>query len=86
MKKEIKIIDCECDGSSCCGGRGIAVFRIKREGKTMKVCTRCDTSDDTDRKILKYVKKIPAKKLMDFDALGTFCLMGYIENKKYKFV
>ena len=59
--KEIKIIDCDCNGWQCCNGRGIAVFQVMRDGKKMKVCTRCDLSSDTDKKILSYVKKIPAK-------------------------
>ena len=83
--KEVKILDCECNGSSCCGGRGIAVFQVNRNGKILKVCTRCDFSSDKDKKILRYVKKLPAKKLMDFDALGTFCLVANIRDKDYPF-
>ncbi len=84
--KDVKIIDCECNGTSCCGGRGIAVFQVTREGKRMKVCTRCDFSDDKDRKILKYATKLPAEKLMAFDSLGAFCLANYIAEKKYPLV
>lgn len=81
-----KIIDCECNGVMCCGGRGIAVFQVERDGKTMKVCTRCDFSGDKNKKILKYVTKIPAKKLMDFDSLGAVCLANYIADKTYDMV
>ena len=86
MKKEIKIIDCECNGYMCCGGRGIAVYSIKRNEKEMKVCTRCLLSSDKDVKILKYVLKLSPDKLMNFDALGTFCLMGEIKDKKYSII
>lgn len=86
MDTEVKIIDCECNGSTCCGGRGIAVFQVERDGKRMKVCTRCDIGSDKDKKILKYVKKIPAQKLIEFDALGAMCLAGYIQEKTYKFI
>lgn len=82
---KVEIIDCECNGDMCCGGRGIAVFEVERGGKKMKVCTRCDLSSDKNRKILKYVKKIPAKKLINFDSLGAFCLANYINDKKYPF-
>ena len=86
MKKKIKLLDCECGGSSCCSGRGIAVFQIVRKGKKMKVCTKCDLSTDKDKKILKYVAKIPAEKLINFDALGALCLGDDIADKKYPFV
>ena len=75
-KKNVKIIDCDCNGASCCGGRGIAVFSVVRNGKKMKVCTRCDLAvDRPTRKVLPYVKNIPAKKLIDFDPLGAFCIL-----------
>ena len=83
MKTKVKIIDCECNGYMCCGGRGIAVFQVERKGKTMKVCTRCDLSSDKNQKILRYVLKLPSKKLFDFDALGAICLASYIKDKKY---
>lgn len=74
-KKRVALIDCECNGSMCCGGRGIAVFEVTRKGKKLKICTRCDLSTDKKtRRILPYVKNIPAKKLIDFDALGAMCL------------
>lgn len=82
---EIKIIDCECDGNMCCGGKGIAVFQVERKGKKIKVCTRCDLMSDKNKKILKYVKNIPVKKLMDFDALGAVCLANFINEKTYPF-
>ncbi len=81
-----KIIDCECNGYMCCGGRGIAVFVVERDGKDIKVCTKCDFSDDKNKRILKYVKKIPAQKLMDFDSLGAICLANYLSDKTYPLV
>lgn len=83
MNKKVKIIDCECDGSHCCGGRGIAVFSVRRDRKTLRVCTNCDLSGDKHKKILRYVKNIPAKMLIDFDALGAICLANYIKDKDY---
>jgi len=79
-----KIIDCECGGNDCCGGRGIAVFQVERKGKIMRICTRCDfLSDNKTRKILRYVTKIPTQKLFDFDALGAICVTGMIRDKDF---
>lgn len=88
MKKktlQVKIVDCECNGSQCCGGRGIAVFSVVRKGKTMRVCTKCDFSSDENRQILRYVKFLPVQKLIDFHALGAVCLGFYIRDKEYPF-
>jgi hypothetical protein len=81
-----KIIDCECDGPTCCGGRGIAVFVVERDGKDIKLCTRCDFGSDQNKRILKYVKKLPAEKLINFDSLGALCLANDIEKKTYPLV
>ncbi len=86
-EKEIKIIDCDCDGPTCCGGRGIAVFQVIRKGKKMNLCTRCDfRTDDKTKKILKYVQKLPFIKLVTFDSLGALCLSNDIKNKIYPFI
>lgn len=87
-KKSVKLpkmIDCDCAGWMCCGGRGIAVFEVTRDGKVMRVCTRCDLGNDKNRKILKYVMKLPGMTLVNFDSLGAMCLMNYIQEKKYPF-
>lgn len=84
--KEVKIIDCDCNGFMCCGGRGIAVFQVTRKGKKMNVCTRCDLSSDKNKKILKYCKELPAHKLIDFDSLGAICLANDIAEKKYPLI
>lgn len=84
--KEVQIIDCECNGDLCCGGRGIAVFQVERKGKKMLVCTRCDLSSDKNKKILKYVTELPAQKLIAFDPLGAICLANYISDKKYPLI
>lgn len=81
MIKGVKIIDCECDGPWCCGGRGIAVFSVEREGKKIKVCTKCDLQSDKNKKILPYVSTIPASKLMEFDALGALCLAFELKDR-----
>lgn len=84
-KKFATIIDCECEGNICCYGRGIAVFEVVREGKKIKVCTRCDLRSDKNQKILKYVKRLDAGKLIEFDSLGAVCLARYIRDKTYPF-
>lgn len=65
---------CECDGATCCGGRGPAAYRVTRKGRSMLVCTKCDLSSDTD-KVLLVTKDDPAQVWMDFDALGAVCIM-----------
>jgi hypothetical protein len=82
-KTAVKIIDCECNGTTCCGGRGIAVYEVVRSGKKIKLCTKCDLpSDRKTRRILPYVKDIPAKKLINFDPLGAMCLAFDLADKK----
>lgn len=83
MKTAKKCIDCECNGTTCCGGVGIAVFQVERDGKLIRVCTRCDFSTDKNKKILRYAQYIPKNKLMQFDALGAVCLENYLKNGDY---
>lgn len=67
---------CACDGSMCCGGRGPAVYQVVRNGKTIRLCTKCDLSSDSDKTLLVRKTDKTAKILMDFDALGAFCIVN----------
>lgn len=71
---------CECDGPTCCHGRGPAAFEVTRDGKRMKVCTRCDLTSDGDKKLL-VTRDMPAKLFFDFDPLGALCI-AFNEIKK----
>ncbi len=65
---------CECDGPTCCGGRGPAAFRVTRGGKSMLLCTRCNLSSDTE-KVLLVTSHDKASVYADFDALGAMCIL-----------
>lgn len=69
---------CECrDGCQCRGNPGPAAYRITRGKKRMIVCTRCTLRmrGDKDFKLL-LGAKTNMKPFWDYDALGTFCLVG----------
>lgn len=73
---------CECPEASamCCDGQGPVAFSVLRNGKRLRLCTRCDMSTDEDRKTL--VKKTDNFKLyLEFDTLGALCL-AFDELKK----
>ena len=70
---------CECDGISCCGGRGPAWLEVTREGRRIKVCTRCDLTSDKDREIL-VQPTTPTKVFSDFDALGAMVIADLLQN------
>lgn len=70
---------CECDGAMCCRGYGPAAFSVVRDGKAMKVCTKCDLSSDTNKVLL--VKKTDKTKIwMDYDPLGAMCIMFKLQE------
>lgn len=70
---------CECDGPSCCRGRGPAAFRVIRNGKAMLVCTMCDTSSDKNKELL-MPKDADLEVFYDFDPLGGICLEQYLKG------
>lgn len=68
---------CECaDGmpGGCCMGRGPAAFEVLRDGKKMRVCTRCDFSSDEPTRKLLVRGTDPMSIYSDFDGLGALCL------------
>jgi hypothetical protein len=67
---------CECPSPSfqCCGGRGPAAYEATRDGKRLKLCTRCDLSGDQDKRLI-VTEQHSVKVLMDFDAIGAFVVM-----------
>lgn len=76
---------CECNtciiGLGGCGGLGPAAFEVTRKGKRIRLCTRCDFSDDKDKTLL-VTEKDGAKLWLDFDPLGAFCIMGKLLEKR----
>lgn len=55
---------CQCPtgmAGGCCGGHGPAAFEVERDGKTIRVCTKCDLSSDKNKVLL--VKESDDKKI-----------------------
>lgn len=70
--------DCECTGGGtchCAHAPGPAAFVVERDGKTMKVCTRCDFASDVNKELL-WKESDNVEVLSDYDALGLFCIVG----------
>ena len=64
----------DCGGMSRCTHADAPVAkRIRRDGEELKVCTRCEFSDDVVVEVL-IDEDTPAGPFMDYDPLGTMCL------------
>lgn len=77
---EEKIIKCECAGDRCCRGNGVAVYEVTRNGRRIKVCTRCDLSADRERTLLPYVDDALVDLIGLSDVLGAICLKNHLDN------
>ncbi len=74
---------CECNGATCCGGRGPAAYEVTRDGRRMKVCTLCDLWSDINKKLL-VTSDEKTKVYFDFDAMGAFCIarkLGVVDSE-----
>jgi len=75
---------CDCQCSNHIGYDKVpAAFLIERDGKEMKVCTRCDLSRD------KYLARLfDAETEMgpfsEFDILGAFCIAGMVDDEAWE--
>lgn len=72
---------CECDTCAVCAGFGPAAFEVKRDGKLMRLCTKCDLSGDAEKRIL-LDDGTPVAPFWDWDALGAMCLIGMALDEK----
>lgn len=73
--------ECECRGGCQCEGTaGPAAYEIERDGKKMKVCTRCDLSSDSSKKLL-LKPNDEIKPFWDYDAIGTFCFTAHVTEE-----
>ena len=74
---------CECPTASglCCGGCGPIAYEVTRNGKRLRLCTRCDLPGDIDRVLLVSTGE-PADLYWRFDALGAFCILGELRETK----
>jgi hypothetical protein len=74
--------ECECrQGCSCQGIPGPAAEEITRNGKRLKVCTRCTLTGDTDREWL-VTEASPLEPFRSWDALGLFCIVGHLQQSR----
>lgn len=82
MSKGDNTIPCECRiGCACEDSPGPAVFLIKRDGREMQVCGRCDYPDDKIVRRLN-VDRVLVKTLMEHDPLSTFLLLCGSYNER----
>lgn len=74
--------ECECrQGCQCAGIPGPAAEEITRNGKRMKVCTRCTLTGDVDRVWL-VTEDTPGDVFRNYDPLGFFCILGHLQEKR----
>lgn len=76
MENKFPYGKCDCSTGivslGCCGGNGPAAFEVTRNGKRLKVCTRCDLS--TDQAKICLVKQGDNLDVFSSDPLGALCL------------
>ena len=67
--------ECECrDGCQCEHRAGPAACEVARNGKTMRVCTRCDFASDRPTRRLLVTRDDDATSYYDWDVLGFVCI------------
>ena len=69
---------CECN-CTVCGGKGLAAFEVERDGRVMRVCTRCDLSDDKNKRLL-VTRTDPFDQLEQYDIIGGVCVAGLLDR------
>lgn len=89
MSADFRYGKCECVHGSCpCSiSAGPAVFTVIREGRTMRVCTKCDLSTDRATRILLVQGEDPVTfldTLMAWDALGGWCVLAELQERKQR--
>ena len=79
------IFGCECNNCRVhkSHNRIPCAFLVEREGKQIKVCTKCDLSTD------KYIARLfdgdsNMKDFFDYDNLGTIVILNLLDEKYWK--
>ncbi len=68
---------CECRiGCECQAKPGPAAFTVTRDGKTLKVCTRCDFRADRPLRQLLVTGNDSTDVYLEYDALGCYIIIG----------
>lgn len=75
---------CECGPEYNCKvhgamGDGPAAYEITRNGKRLKVCTRCDLGSDENKTLLIRLQD-DAAPFIEWDALGAMCLAADLDK------
>ena len=69
---------CECTsgfGSGCCHGQGPAAFQVIRDGKKVRLCTKCDLKSDRPTRVCLVTPAEPIQPYAEFDPLGALCIV-----------
>jgi hypothetical protein len=65
---------CECrSGCQCAIIAGPVAFEVERDGRKLKVCTRCDLSSDAGKRLL-VTKGDPIAPYQNHDPLGALVI------------
>lgn len=72
--------DCICSNHINGADKTPVAFLIERDGKEMKVCTRCDLSSDKHIANL-FDETTEMQPFAEHDALGLFCMPGRLLEK-----
>lgn len=56
-------------------------YLVEREGRTLKVCTRCDLSSDT-RVARLFDRSTHSDSFMEYDPLGAMAMLGQLDSEK----
>lgn len=70
-------LECQCQRND----PGPAAEEITRDGKRLRVCTRCKLTGDTDRVWL-VTKDSPAEVFMDYDPLGFLVIIDHLSSEE----
>lgn len=75
--------ECECRGGCQCEVQaGPAAYEVTRDGKVMRVCTRCDLLEDAPTKRLLVTRNDDAQAYYDWDVLGLVCIAGALSDQE----
>ena len=79
--------ECECIHDACqCStrGPGPAAYTAVRDGKRMRLCTRCDLFQDRPTKELLVKSMADLPLFEEYDSLGGLCLRWVLEEELKK--
>lgn len=66
--------DCDCDNHPNSAAKTPVWILVERNGKQLRLCTRCDLS--TDKKLARLASKaMPIEPFIEFHAFGALCLL-----------